>query len=77
MDIATTVNTDTTFKTFEVSIPDQYVSAIRTLVKSLGGKIKVHKEKSCGLDKALEEVKQGNVSKVYRNMDEMWKDLMA
>lgn len=67
----------TTLKTFEISIPEKYVSAIRTLVKSLGGSIKIRKEKKCGLDEALEDVKAGRVSKTYTSVDELWKDLMA
>lgn len=51
----------TTLKTFEISIPEKYASAIRSLVKSMGGSIKVHKEKKCGLDEALEDVKAGRV----------------
>lgn len=67
----------TTLKTFEISIPEKYVSAIRTLIKSMGGNIKVRKEKKCGLDEALEDVKAGRVSKAYTNVDELWNDLMA
>lgn len=67
----------TTLKKLEISIPEKYVSLIRTLVKSLGGKAKALKEKKCGLDEALEDVKAGRVSKVYTSVDEMWKDLMA
>lgn len=51
----------TTLKTFEISIPEKYVSAIRKLVKSMGGSIKIRKEKKCGLDEALEEVKAGKI----------------
>ena len=50
----------TTLKTFEISIPEKYASAIRSLVKSMGGSIKVRKEKKCGLE-ALEDVKAGRV----------------
>lgn len=67
----------TTLKTFEISIPEKYVSAIRKLVKSMGGSITVRKEKKCGLDEALEDVKAGRVSKAYTDMDELWKDLTA
>ena len=67
----------TTLKTFEISIPEKYVSAIRSLVKSMGGSIKVRKEKKCGLDEALEDVKAGRVSKTYTSVDELWEDLMA
>ncbi|MCL3852575.1 MULTISPECIES: hypothetical protein [Parabacteroides] len=65
----------TTLKTFEISIPEKYVSAIRKLVKSMGGSITVRKEKKCGLDEALEDVKAGRVYS-YSNVDEMWKDLI-
>ena len=51
----------TTLKTFEISIPEKYASAIRSLVKSMGGSIKVRKEKKFGLDEALEDVKAGRV----------------
>lgn len=69
--------TETTLKTVEITIPEKYISVIRSLVKSLGGKIKVRKEKKCGLDEALEDVKAGRVSKAYTNVDELWKDLMS
>ena len=65
----------TTLKTFEISIPEKYVSAIRKLVKSMGGSITVRKEKKYGLDEALEDVKAGRVYS-YSNVDEMWKDLI-
>ena len=51
----------TTLKTFEISIPEKYVSAIRKLVKSMGGRVKIRKEKKCGLDEALEDVKAGRI----------------
>lgn len=69
--------TTSTLKTFEISIPEKYVSAIRSLIKSMGGNIKVRKEKKCGLDEALEDVKAGRVSKTYTDIDELWKDLTA
>lgn len=69
--------TETTLKTVEITIPEKYISVIRSLVKSLGGKIKVRKEKKCGLDEALEDVKAGRVSKAYTSVDELWKDLMS
>lgn len=51
----------TTLKTFEISIPEKYVSAIRKLVKSMGGSVKIRKEKKRGLDEALEDVKAGRI----------------
>lgn len=63
--------TETTLKTVEITIPEKYVSAIRTLVKSLGGKIKVRKEKKCGLDEALEDVKAGRVYRAESTEDMM------
>ena len=65
----------TTLQTFEISIPEKYASAIRSLVKSMGGSIKVRKEKKCGLDEALEDVKAGRVYS-YSSVDEMWEALM-
>lgn len=41
----------------------------------MGGSITVRKEKKCGLDEALEDVKAGRVYS-YSNVDEMWKDLI-
>jgi len=35
--------------------------SLRSLVKSMGGSIKVRKEKKCGLDEALEDVKAGRI----------------
>ncbi len=66
----------TTLKTFEISVPEQYASAIRTLIKSMGGNVKARKQKKCGLDEALEDVRAGRVSKAYTNVEELWKDLM-
>ena len=51
----------TTLKTFEISIPEKYVSAIRKLVKSMGRSVKIRKEKKCGLDEALEDMKAGRI----------------
>ena len=65
----------TTLKTFEISIPEKYASAIRSLIKSMGGSIKVRKEKKCGLDEALEDVKAGRVYS-YSSVDKMWEALM-
>lgn len=50
-----------TLKTFEIAIPEEYAATIRKLIQGLGGKIKVRKEKKCGLDEALEDVKAGRV----------------
>lgn len=51
----------TTLKTFEVAIPEEYVASIRKLIQGIGGKIQTRKEKKCGLDEALEDVKAGRV----------------
>ena len=67
--------TTTTLKTLEITIPEKFVSAIRSLVKSMGGNIKVRKEKKCGLDEALEDVKAGRVYS-FSSVDEMWENLM-
>lgn len=60
---ATSINKETvrSLKTFEISIPEEYAAAIRKLIRDLGGKVKIHKEKKCGLDEALEDVKAGRV----------------
>lgn len=63
--------TETTLKTFEITIPEKYVSPIRSLVKSMGGKIKIRKEKKCGLDEALEDVKAGRVYRAESTEDMM------
>lgn len=51
----------TTLKTFEITIPEKYVSAIHTLIKSLGRSIAVRKEKKYGLDEAYRHGTQLNV----------------
>ena len=43
------------------SIKKETIKTIRKLIQGLGGKIKVRKEKKCGLDEALEDVKAGRV----------------
>ncbi|MBC5632519.1 hypothetical protein [Parabacteroides hominis] len=60
---ATSIKKETikTLKTFEIAIPEEYAATIRKLIQGLGGKIKVRKEKKCGLDEALEDVKAGRV----------------
>lgn len=52
METATRAMTDetTTFKTFEITIPEKYVSPIRSLIKSMGGKIKTRK---CGTGRGV------------------------
>ena len=55
--------TATTLKTFEISIPEQYTTIMRKFIQSLGGKIHIRKEKKCGLDEALEDVKAGNITR--------------
>ncbi|WP_298552599.1 hypothetical protein [uncultured Parabacteroides sp.] len=49
---ATSIKKETikTLKTFEIAIPEEYAATIRKLIQGLGGKIKVRKEKKCGLD---------------------------
>ena len=58
---ATSIKKETikTLKTFEIAIPEEYAATIRKLIQGLGGKIR--KEKKCGLDEALEDVKAGRV----------------
>ena len=75
---ATSIKKETikTLKTFEIAIPEEYAATIRKLIQGLGGKIKVRKEKKCGLDEALEDVKAGRVSKVYTNIDE-WHEIRS
>ena len=60
---ATSIKKETikTLKTFEIAIPEEYAATIRKLIQGLGGKIKARKEKKCGLDEALEDVKAGRV----------------
>lgn len=66
----------TTLKTFEISVPQEYATIMRKFVQSLGGKIHAHKEKKCGLDEALEDVKAGRVHGPFHSVDEMWEELM-
>ena len=48
MEATTLKEETTTLKKLDISIPEKYVSLIRTLVKSLGGKAKALKEKKSG-----------------------------
>lgn len=52
---------DLVTKTYEIKVSEKYADAIRKLVKTLGGTMKVRKEQKCGLDEALEDVKAGRV----------------
>lgn len=52
---------EATLKTFEISLPETYLSDIRSLIKKMKGSINIHKTKKCGLDEALEDVKAGRV----------------
>lgn len=38
--------TTKTLKTFDISIPEEYVKAIRKIIQGLGGKVKAHKKKA-------------------------------
>lgn len=69
------METTSSLKTFEVTIPEEYTGTLKQFIKALKGKVK--SQKKCGLDEALEDVKAGRVSKAYTDIDEMWKDLMA
>lgn len=57
----------TTLKTFEVSIPEEYVDTLKQFIKALKGKVKVQKKN--GLDEALEDVKAGRINK-YNSFEE-------
>lgn len=66
----------TTLKTFEISIPVEYTNIMRKFIQSLGGKIHVHKEKKCGLDEALEDVKAGRVYHA-NSVEDMMKQILG
>lgn len=53
------METTSTLKTFEVSIPEEYTDTLKQFIKALKGKVKT--QKKCGLDEALEDVKAGRV----------------
>lgn len=61
------METTSTLKTFEVSIPEEYTDTLKQFIKALKGKVKT--QKKCGLDEALEDVKAGRVYK-YNNFEE-------
>lgn len=63
------METTTSLKTFEVTIPEKYADTLKKFIKALEGKVKV--QKKSGLDEALEDVK---AERVYHA--ESTKDLM-
>ena len=63
------METTTSLKTFEVTIPEKYADILKKFITSLEGKVKA--QKKSGLDEALEDVKSGRISHA-----ESTKDLM-
>lgn len=61
------MDTLSTLKTFEVSVPEEYADTLKQFIKALKGKIKA--QKGTGLDEALEDIKAGKVTR-YDNFDE-------
>lgn len=51
------METTTSLKTFEVTIPEKYADILKKFITSLEGKVKA--QKKSGLDEALEDVKAG------------------
>lgn len=60
------METTTSLKTFEVTIPEKYADTLKKFIKALDGKVKA--QKKTGLDEALEDVKAGRVYK-YENFE--------
>lgn len=56
------METVSTLKTFEVSIPEEYSDTLKQFIKALKGK-------KTGLDEALDDIKAGKVTR-YNNFDE-------
>ena len=52
------METTTSLKTFEVTIPEKYADILKKFITSLEGKVKA--QKKSGLDEALEDVKAGS-----------------
>ena len=50
------METTTSLKTFEVTIPEKYADILKKFITSLEGKVK-----KSGLDEALEDVKAGRI----------------
>ena len=59
------METTTSLKTFEVTIPEKYADILKKFITSLEGKVKAQKS---GLDEALEDVKAGRIHK-YENFE--------
>ncbi len=55
------METTSSLKTFEVTIPEKYADTLKKFIKALEGKVKA--QKKSGLDEALEDVKAGRVYK--------------
>ena len=53
------METTTSLKTFEVTIPETYADILKKFITSLEGKVKA--QKKSGLDEALEDVKSGRI----------------
>lgn len=68
---------EATAKTFEVTIPEQYITVIRNVVKALGGRMKAMKKvRKTGLDEALEDIKAGRVYHA-ESVDDMFKQILG
>ena len=53
------METTTSLKTFEVTIPEKNADILKKFITSLEGKVKA--QKKSGLDEALEDVKTGRI----------------
>ena len=51
------METTTSLKTFEVTIPEKYADILKKFITSLEGKVKA--QQKSGLDEALEDVQEG------------------
>ena len=66
---------ESTLETLEITIPKEYIATLKKFIKVLGGKVKAVKKTE--IEESLEDVKAGRVSKKYKDVNEMWEDLMA
>jgi hypothetical protein len=66
---------ESTLETLEITIPKEYIATLKKFIKALGGKVKAVKKTE--IEESLEDVKAGRVSKKYKDVNEMWEDLMA
>lgn len=57
--------------TYMITVDSSRDRLFKSLAKEMGWTIKKSKKKRCGLDKAMEDIRKGNI-KTYKDMDDFF-----